>query len=142
MAWCLVLYGCATVAVAATFAILPGSVPMSEKSLLNRRQFLERAAILGALATGAGTLLTACEPSGSSPTTGSTRKGQQGGEAQAVSCDDTSGLNEAQISTRTTNGYVEQTPKPEQRCDNCSLYTQPESGADCGGCTVVAGPIN
>ncbi|RDV38494.1 hypothetical protein DV096_06655 [Bradymonadaceae bacterium TMQ3] len=115
---------------------------MSEKTLLNRRQFLERAAILGALATGAGTFLAACEPSGQSQATGSTRKGQAGTEASAVSCDDTSGLNEAQIATRTTNGYVEKTSKPDQRCDNCALYTKPEAGADCGGCTVVAGPIN
>lgn len=114
---------------------------MSEKSLLNRRQFLERAAMLGALATGAGTLLSACEPSGSSPTTGSTRKGNtEAGES--VSCDDLSGLSEAQIATRTNNAYVEETPKPEQRCDNCALYTQPDSSAECGGCTVVAGPIN
>ncbi|RAL22753.1 hypothetical protein DL240_07590 [Lujinxingia litoralis] len=120
---------------------------MNEKTLLNRRQFLERAALLGALATGGVSLLAACQPSGSGQPSGSKPKGQatgaqEGGQAQQVNCDDTSGLSEAQVATRTANGYVEQTPKPDQRCDNCALYTAPEAGASCGGCTVVAGPIN
>lgn len=72
----------------------------------------------------AGSVLVACNKGG-----------------DALSCDDTSGLDASQVSLRTTNGYVEQSPEPAKDCANCSLFTAGGAGA-CGGCTVIPGPIN
>lgn len=115
---------------------------MTEKTPLNRREFLERAALLGAVTIGAGSILAACESDTSSPA--STEGAAAGGE-ETISCNDaaaTADLSAAELATRTNNNYVDQTTNPEQRCDNCSLYTQPAAGQTCGGCSVVAGPIN
>jgi hypothetical protein len=106
---------------------------------LNRREFFERAALLGALAAGGATLLAACEASPREETPTVTN---DNGE---FSCDDPSdlqGLSEAQLQTREANNYVDRTPNPDQRCDNCALWQDPAAGANCGGCTVVAGPIH
>ena len=114
---------------------------MSEQKPLNRREFLERAAMLGALTVGAGTILAACEAQ--------ERPERQAAAPEAgndtFSCndpEDIAGLSEAELATRTNNNYVDQTPNPEQRCDNCALWSDPTPGQQCGGCSVVAGPIH
>ncbi|MFU8802250.1 MAG: high-potential iron-sulfur protein [Bradymonadaceae bacterium] len=109
---------------------------MNERTYLSRRQFLERAALLGAVSVGGAAFLAACESQPAQPAAAP--------EAAAAdfSCTDVSGLNAAQIATRTTNEYVDQTPNPEQRCDNCALWVDPAAGENCGGCSVVAGPIH
>lgn len=115
---------------------------MSAKTPLNRREFLERAAILGALTVGAGSLLAACETQERPPA--GTDETADAGNGE-FSCDDaaaTSDLTEAEMATRTNNNYVDQTPNPQQRCDNCALWVDAEAGQNCGGCTVVAGPIH
>lgn len=120
---------------------------MSETKPLNRREFMERAAVLGALTLGAGTLLAACEqPAGDAPAGG---QGQEQAQAPAAdegfSCDDPedlAGLSEAELQTRTANNYVEPSPEADQQCDNCGLWQEPAAGEDCGGCTVVQGPIH
>jgi hypothetical protein len=91
---------------------------------LDRRQFLARAAILGASAASVG-LLAACSKGG-------------GG---ALTCLDTTGLSPADISTRTSLSYVDKSTDPAKHCSLCQLYTAAAPGA-CGGCTVVKGPIH
>ena len=93
---------------------------------LNRRDFLERAAVLGA-SLSAGALLVAC-------------KG--GGGSSELSCIDTAGMSEADISTRTSMAYVDVSTVAGKNCSTCALYTQPSTEGECGGCTVVRGPIN
>ncbi len=88
---------------------------------LNRRQFLERAVVLG-VGMSAGALLMGCK----------------GG---SLSCDDTTGLSMADRQTRTSMAYVEATADPAKNCANCSLYTAAGEG-ECGSCSVVKGPIN
>ena len=114
---------------------------MSDSKPLNRREFLERAALLGALTVGAGTLLAACEQP--APTNGEEpAPAAENGDFSCDSPEDVAGLSEAEMQTREANNYVDQTPNPEQRCDNCALWEDPAAGEDCGGCSVVAGPIH
>lgn len=98
---------------------------------LDRRTFLVRAAQVGAAAAVAPAALSLI---------GCTKK--EGGDG-SFSCTDTSGLSPDQISMRTQLEYVDLSPKGEvEDCKNCVLYTQPEAGASCGGCTLLAGPIH
>lgn len=104
---------------------------MSENKM-TRRELLARAAAVGVVAVGAGSLLAACKSEGGA-----------GGAAApaapaAASCDDVSALAEADKKTREGLKYVSKTPDPAKRCDGCSLYVP---GSPCGGCKVVKGPI-
>ncbi len=57
------------------------------------------------------------------------------------SCDDLSDLNQTEIDKRDVYGYVDDTPYPEYRCDNCSLYIPPGEEGHCGGCVLFEGPV-
>ncbi|MCB9507399.1 MAG: high-potential iron-sulfur protein [Myxococcales bacterium] len=92
-------------------------------SKINRREFLERAALLGA-AVGAGAFMVGCNKGG-------------GG----LSCTDTAGLAAADVATRTNNNYVDASTQAGKDCAGCALYQAGAEGA-CGTCTVVKGPIN
>lgn len=110
---------------------------MSDNTL-SRRDFLQRAAVLGVAAAGAGAFLAACEKKeAGAPAAGGAPKAAGG-----LSCEDVSGLTEPQKSTRTNNAYVDKSTTAGQDCANCALYTQPKEAGGCGGCAVVAGPIN
>lgn len=56
-------------------------------------------------------------------------------------CTDVSGLTESQLSQRRGLGYVDESPHPENVCDNCQFWLPAAAGASCGGCVVVPGPI-
>jgi hypothetical protein len=58
-----------------------------------------------------------------------------------VPCRDLTGLSSEEKEWRDECGYVDQTPDPAQRCDNCEFWEAPRGSAVCGGCTVMAGPI-
>jgi hypothetical protein len=100
---------------------------MSEPRKLDRRTFIQSLAAV----FGAGAVLSACGGRDDAPATAGTDP-----------CDDVSGLTEDQIQTREGFDYVGQTPYPEQRCDNCHLWVEPAANQVCGGCTIIAGPIN
>jgi hypothetical protein len=108
---------------------------------LNRRDFFKRAAILGAAVTGAGSFLAACEPSGDKGG-GSQQQQQPSTKGGDLSCNDTEGLEPAQIKVRESLKYTDDSPEAGKTCDNCKLYTQPETAGSCGGCTTVPGPIH
>ncbi len=94
---------------------------------LDRRQFLSRAAVLGATAAGAiaaTSFVTACSK-----------------KEAGLSCTDTNGLTMQQIQTRTSLQYVDATANPEQTCSNCNLFTS-AGESSCGSCTVVPGPVH
>src|SRR5690606_41739254 len=61
---------------------------------------------------------------------------------ESYSCMYTSVLTEAQIQQRETTQYVDDSPHADMYCSNCQLFTEPEAGAQCGGCQVVPGPIH
>lgn len=107
---------------------------MTEDKTLDRRAFLRRAAQLGAVAVAAPALL--------SLTTACSKKEKAGGD-DTFSCEDTTGLSEDEINTRESQNYVDASPfGAEKDCANCLFYTEAKAGEDCGGCTVIAGPIH
>ena len=92
-----------------------------ENSKLSRRQFF----VIGG-AAAAGLVLVGgagCNKSG------------------GVTCTDTAGLSEQEIATRNQLAYVDKAEDPNKACDACRLF-QPKGANQCGGCTVVKGPIN
>lgn len=64
-----------------------------------------------------------------------------GGEEEGLSCNDTSGLSPADVTTRTSNGYVDHSQFSDKNCLNCQFY-QAGQPNQCGTCTVVRGPIH
>ncbi|NOY94413.1 MAG: hypothetical protein GXP55_24825 [Deltaproteobacteria bacterium] len=66
---------------------------------------------------------------------------EEGGGGSANACADTAGLSAADLSTRTTNAYVDPGPDAAKHCAACALYVAPAGGAPCGTCPVVKGPI-
>lgn len=64
-----------------------------------------------------------------------------GGEEGGLTCTNTSGLSEAELSTRTTQAYVDSSPQADKRCSNCRFY-QAGQPNQCGGCQVIRGPIH
>ncbi len=106
---------------------------------VTRRKFIENA-VLGAGATlTMGYLIAGCKPAEKGAAPAETAPAKAGGE---FSCEDVTGLSDADKATRTSLQYVDKTPDPAKPCDGCALYTQPAAGAQCGGCTVVKGPIH
>lgn len=100
-------------------------------SSINRKDFLKRFGLMGVAAVGASSLITACGGGSDSaaPATSSVDP-----------CTDITGLSESDLQMRANVNYIEVTEIPEQRCDNCQLYTQPTNGG-CGGCLLFAGPV-
>ena len=88
---------------------------------LNRRQFV----LASAAALGLAPLLSACG-GGSEPTA-------------ASECPGYDVLTPDQLQTRQALGYVDVTPQPEKRCDNCRFYNR--TGGACGGCQLFQGPV-
>ncbi|MDA0195157.1 MAG: high-potential iron-sulfur protein [Bacteroidetes bacterium] len=98
----------------------------------SRRQFIQRNI---SILTGVfgSTLLAAC---GTKEATQ-----QQQKEPVTNACEDLSGLEETDLKTREGLGYVKLTLLSEEQCDNCNLWLPPSEGKECGGCTLIKGPI-
>jgi len=98
------------------------------KKMISRRELLRRSATFGAAGLGLVVLGTGCG-------------GEEGGSSDGPDCTDTSALTPQQRSTRSSLAYVEQSPHgAEKNCENCNFYTA-ASANECGGCTLVPGPI-
>ena len=106
------------------------------KNEITRKEFLKQISLMGTTALAAGLILSAC---------GSSEKKAEG-EAETKApedpCSDLSGLTEDEKAVRDEFEYVAETPIPEERCDNCALWIEPEPGSECGGCQIMAGPIH
>ncbi|MBO6933376.1 MAG: high-potential iron-sulfur protein [Deltaproteobacteria bacterium] len=90
---------------------------------ISRRELLRRSATFGAAGLGLVVLGAGC-----------------GGE-EGPNCNDTSGLTPQQSSTRSSLGYVANSPHGAQKnCTNCNFFTA-GSANECGACTLVPGPI-
>lgn len=57
------------------------------------------------------------------------------------SCDDFSGLTPAELEVRTKFNYVEKSKQKSKECKLCALFIPPKEGMECGGCTLIKGPI-
>lgn len=97
---------------------------MKQNEKMTRRELIRRSAGLGAATIGLMVVGSGC-----------------GGE-EGPNCNDTSGLTPQEQSTRSSLGYVAQSPHGAQKdCANCNFYTA-DSAAQCGSCTLIAGPID
>ncbi len=135
---------------------------------LNRRQFFQRAAVMGAVVVGAGSVLAACKKQGGGggqQTGGTQPSGEQGGAKPSggaqkagggeqaggggaqkagggLDCTDTSGLKPQQVGVRKSLKYVDKSTKPNAQCSGCRFFQAPAKAGTCGSCQVVPGPIN
>lgn len=104
---------------------------MAEQKKLDRRQFFERALIIGAASIGAGTFLSACKGENKGG-------GAKTPPADKIDCTDVSALTEQEKGIRTALKYVDKSPEAAKNCANCQLFVKK---APCNSCTAVAGPI-
>ncbi len=94
-----------------------------EKKNLTRRAFFRRSGSLGVAVVGLS--VVGC-----------------GGGGDALTCDDVSGLTEAELGARTSNGYVANSPHgAAKNCLNCN-FGQNLTASSCGTCTVIKGSIH
>ena len=61
--------------------------------------------------------------------------------ASPTDCGDLSGVTQEQIAVREKLGYVNESPLPDNQCQNCNLYLPPKEGERCGGCMLFKGPV-
>lgn len=133
---------------------------MSDDEELDRRQFFKRAGMLGAAVAGGAQFLAGCDRGGGGGSGGGKASadkqkqktggsgGQKGGSkdkgggSEELSCTDTSGLSDSDIKTRKSLNYVDKSEKEGENCANCRLYEKPKNEGECGGCSVVPGPIH
>lgn len=60
---------------------------------------------------------------------------------QALTCTNTSGLSAVELAARTSLNYADRSTDPNKVCSRCQLF-QAAAPGQCGGCTLVKGPIN
>ncbi|HJK94606.1 MAG TPA: high-potential iron-sulfur protein [Polyangiaceae bacterium LLY-WYZ-15_(1-7)] len=102
-------------------------------SKLTRRDVLRGVLTLTVVGT-AGATLVGC---------GGEEGGGSGGGSDELSCTDTSGLEPAAVQTRNSLAYVDASPHgAAKNCTNCQFYEAAPSAGQCGGCTIVPGPIH
>lgn len=86
---------------------------------------LERRAALRTLALGAMTLIPAAALAC----------------GKRLDCSDVAGLTPDEQEARRSNGYVDKSPDPGKRCDNCGQYVA-AAPDQCGGCKVLKGGVH
>ncbi|MCA9507854.1 MAG: high-potential iron-sulfur protein [Myxococcales bacterium] len=106
-----------------------------------RRKFLNL--LKGATVFSAGlalvpTFLSACKRNQSKATD---KNEQINAKNDTITCQ-TINMSDEQKARRKNLRYTDNTPIKTRTCDNCKLYTLPTSASECGGCTVVPGPIH
>ena len=106
---------------------------------VSRRRFLQSVGVAGVVGLS-GSFLAACG--------GSDDSGDGSSESTSTAsgnCSDLSDLSDAQKKQRSqmvkSLQYVEETPQPKKRCDNCQLYVKGDYGEGCGGCQLFPGPV-
>jgi hypothetical protein len=98
-------------------------------SKMGRRDAARRALVVLGAAAVAPSALVACG-------------GEEEEGAGELTCTDTSGLSQAQLQTRQSQNYVDESPNPNEKCSNCRFYQAPAQQGTCGTCQVIAGPIH
>lgn len=104
------------------------------KRMCSRRKFIFSTLSASPVLFGAGLLVGGCDAKKAA-------KEEEESAASVDSCDDLSGVSEAELEKRQKFGYVSETPIPENRCDNCNLFLPPGEGQACGGCMLFKGPV-
>ena len=104
------------------------------KKANSRRKFIE-----GCFRAGAGLLsgvmvLMGCGKSDNTET-------QTEGEFAVEACDDLTNVSENDIALRQKFAYVNESPIPDNQCNNCNLYLPPKVDEKCGACMLFKGPV-
>jgi len=58
------------------------------------------------------------------------------------SCQDVSGLGDAEKTARSALQYTDKAPAADRQCHLCNFYQAASEPSKCGGCTLVKGPIH
>lgn len=132
------------------------------KQAYSRRKFIKNSfcggSILLSLGAGAGLLSGGCNrdggdnqdedsnrDGGDSPDGDQARKQNTESTGEETkpsgSCEDFSGVSEAELQKRKSLGYVEKSPIADNQCQNCNLWLPPAGDQECGGCTLFKGPV-
>jgi hypothetical protein len=98
----------------------------------SRRKFVAQCLQSGALLFGVGLTADAC----------SKNESAQENKKAIDSCDDLSGVSEAELEKRKKFAYVKQAPDALKQCNSCKLYLPPKPGERCGGCMLFKGPVD
>jgi len=98
----------------------------------SRRKFVARCLQSGAVLIGVGLTAGAC----------SKKESAQENQQAINSCDDFSGVPEADLEKRKQFAYVKQATDPLKQCNACKLYLPPKAGEKCGGCMLFKGPVD
>jgi hypothetical protein len=94
-------------------------MPKHDRTELGRRGFLQVVAGL------AGTSVIGCKKTPA---------------VESLACTDVSTLAEPDRAARETAGYADRCPDPAKQCDACRYFVS--TGAGCGGCKLVRGPVH
>ena len=65
-----------------------------------------------------------------------------GKKTEPDSCQDVSALGEPEKAARSALQYTDKSPEKDRHCANCTYWQAPKDVAQCGGCTLVKGPIH
>jgi hypothetical protein len=65
-----------------------------------------------------------------------------GKKTEPDSCQDVTALSDADKATRSALQYVDKGPEKDRHCAVCTYWQAPKDVAQCGGCTLVKGPIH
>ena len=114
------------------------------RSSYSRRLFLRQVITLGAAGLIGPGLLTGCSSENTAERI-ETEAGQPdptlSGAAASGKCEESVELSAADIAARQAVNYVDEAPQADKTCANCRFFKQPTTGAACGGCEIVKGPI-
>ena len=110
---------------------------MRKRSAGSRRSFLKRIVGFSAAGLFLPGLLAACR----SENTATASSGEAASGVAGESCAESKAIPLAAVATRKAVAYVDLSPHAERSCDNCRFFKQPATGASCGGCEIVGGPI-
>lgn len=61
--------------------------------------------------------------------------------ATPANCRDLTGVSEQDLAVRKKLAYVNESPIPDNECNNCNLYLPPTGEKKCGGCMLFKGPV-
>lgn len=100
----------------------------------SRRRFISKSLGMSTAFLSAMAIFTGCKEN--------THKEQQTDKGNAVDpCGDLAGVSENDIAVRKKLGYVNESPIPDNECNNCNLFLPPKEGEPCGGCILFKGPV-
>ena len=103
------------------------------KRACSRRKFINTS-LSATIFFGTGWMLGGCDSKKSA-------QSNQENIASVDSCDDLSGVSEADIKKREELGYVNESPVPDYQCDNCNLFLPKRADKPCGACMLFKGPV-